>query len=127
MCLGRFAMARFASYVVRVGVAPTSALAFSIGGSVDAQALTKAVIVLDPDDNVGYASWPGIGTVTELPNNMRLANEVKTRLEDECRAEVVLTRDGSQDTVSRDARKAAVIYPSGRASAGLDARPGLEV
>lgn len=76
------------------------------GSLLPAYGAPRAVVVLDPDDNVANAAWPGVGTVTELPNNMRLANEVKARLENECRATVVVTRDGSQNYVDRADRKA---------------------
>jgi len=59
-----------------------------------AAAATRAVIVLDPDDDVARVDWPTTyGLITELPLNIRLANAVKTRLWDNCRAEVILTRD----------------------------------
>jgi hypothetical protein len=34
-------------------------------------------LVLDPDDDVGHATWPGVGEVREITYNMRLAQEVQ--------------------------------------------------
>ena len=79
---------------------------FYSGAAPAAYAATRAVIVLDPDDNVGHASWPGVGTVTELAYNYQLATEVKAKLENDCRATVVITRDASADYVDRATRKA---------------------
>jgi RHS repeat-associated protein len=75
-------------------------------GALPALAATRAVVVLDPDDNVGWASWPGTGMVHELPYNYQLATAVKSALETNCRANVVITRDASQDFVDRSARLA---------------------
>ncbi|CAN5431404.1 hypothetical protein BH10ACT7_BH10ACT7_07910 [soil metagenome] len=48
-------------------------------------------IVLDPDDDVGHTVGPG-GPMTELPQNVRLANELAARLTEGCLAEVMVTR-----------------------------------
>lgn len=75
----------------------------------NAQAAKRATIVLDPDDNVGHVDWPGDGTVTELPLNYRLASEVKKRLEEGCKSNVVLTRDDKTDFVPQASRKATAL------------------
>jgi RHS repeat-associated protein len=61
--------------------------------SAPVEAAARATVVLDPDNDVAHVTWPAYGLVTELPLNIRLANEVKTRLQDNCKANVVLTRD----------------------------------
>lgn len=68
------------------------------------QAVTMRV-ALDPDDDVGHADWPGIGTVTELPKNVALAQGVKAKLENDCQAVVTLTRDGNSPFVDRALRR----------------------
>lgn len=48
-------------------------------------------IVLDPDDDVGWADSPG-PHVTELPYNVRLADQLAGMLRDRCIADVTVTR-----------------------------------
>ena len=48
-------------------------------------------IVLDPDDDVGHTTGPG-GPMTELPQNVRLANELAEAMTEGCLADVVVTR-----------------------------------
>ncbi len=101
MSTRRVAAVAVASLLVTLGV----------GGVVPsaAEAAPKALIVLDPDDDVGRVSWPGVGTITELPLNDRLAQDVKKRLEDGCKSTVVVTRDGSRPFVSQEERKATAL------------------
>lgn len=57
-------------------------------------------LTLDPDDDVGHATWPGEGTVREIEYNVRLAQEVKQRLEtDKCKVDILLTRESASQTV----------------------------
>jgi RHS repeat-associated protein len=51
-------------------------------------------LVLDPDDDLGSATLPEVGRITELPYNVELATGVRDRLAaDECNVEVLLTRE----------------------------------
>lgn len=51
-------------------------------------------LAIDPDDDVGHATWPGYGYQREVVYNVRLAQEVKARLEnDKCRVDILLTRE----------------------------------
>lgn len=51
-------------------------------------------LVIDADDDVGHVCWPGEGCYRELDHNVRLAQEVRSRLAaDACRVEVLLTRE----------------------------------
>jgi RHS repeat-associated protein len=61
------------------------------------QTAPKARVALDPDDNVGFAVWPGIGTFRELAFNLRLAEGVRDRLlANGCVDEApLITRDGT--------------------------------
>lgn len=94
-------------------VAITSVLAVFFSGFMFAQqavAATPAVIVLDPDDDIASIDWGSYGKpygyVSELPLSIKLAQAVQTRLEDNCRANVVLTRDNpAQAVVSRTTRR----------------------
>lgn len=53
-------------------------------------------LVLDPDDDVGYANWPGYGRISELPYNVQLATQVRDRLvADSCNVDVLLTREAA--------------------------------
>ncbi|MBN1934180.1 MAG: hypothetical protein JW934_05930 [Anaerolineae bacterium] len=72
--------------------------------SISAQ--TRSRLALDPDDDVGSATWPGTGTVREITYNMRLAREVEQRLQDDqCRVDILTTRDSeSQRFVARTIR-----------------------
>ena len=74
-----------------------------------AEAAPRAIIALDPDDDVAYANFPGSATITELPFNYQLAQGVKAKLEADCKATVVITRDASQKFVNRNTRKAAAL------------------
>lgn len=62
-------------------------------------------IVLDPDDDVGWADSPG-PHVTELPYNVRLADQLAGMLRDRCIADVTVTRGADQRFVSADTRRA---------------------
>jgi RHS repeat-associated protein len=68
-------------------------------------------LVLDPDDNVGQVTWPGVGTVEEITYNVRLATAIKERFEtDACRVDILLTRDSTaQPFVPRSTRSQAAI------------------
>ncbi|MFF1828256.1 RHS repeat-associated core domain-containing protein [Paenarthrobacter sp. NPDC058040] len=48
-------------------------------------------VVLDPDDDVATTTGPG-GAMTELPQNVRLANEVAAMMTATCKADVLVTR-----------------------------------
>lgn len=48
-------------------------------------------IVLDPDDDVGHTVGPN-GPMTELPQNVRLANELAEAMTEGCLADVLVTR-----------------------------------
>ncbi len=51
-------------------------------------------LVMDADDDVGHVCWPDEGCHRELDYNVRLAQEVRSRLTaDACRVEVLLTRE----------------------------------
>ncbi|WP_295127625.1 RHS repeat-associated core domain-containing protein [uncultured Leifsonia sp.] len=63
------------------------------------------VVVLDPDNDDGHASTPA-PPVRELAYNMELATRLQTLLQNDCRADVVLTRDASNPMVSRAMRAA---------------------
>lgn len=73
--------------------------------SISAQDANKR-LALDPDDDVGHATWPGTGTVREITYNMQLARQVQQRLVDDgCRVDILLTRDSESETfVSRSLR-----------------------
>jgi len=64
-------------------------------------------IALDPDDNVGHALWDG-ATLSELDYSYLVATMVRDKLETECKAEVLITRDASTDFVSRNTRAGKV-------------------
>lgn len=61
-------------------------------------------IVLDPDNDVASVTAPNGAHVTELPYNVRLATGLQQLFGQACHADVVLTRDGSTPTVSRQLR-----------------------
>lgn len=61
-------------------------------------------IVLDPDNDVASVTAPNGAHVTELPYNVRLATGLQQLFGQACYADVVLTRDGSTPTVSRQLR-----------------------
>lgn len=88
--IGEFAlMSRLAIYAMRGRAIPLT---------VDAQALLNNdgyyKLVIDADDDVGHACWPGQGCHRELDYNVRLAQETHSRLAaDACRVEVLLTRE----------------------------------
>lgn len=89
-------------------------------------------IVLDPDDDVANTVGPN-GAMTELPQNMRLANDLKTMLTDVCQADVAITRDASLRFVSPETRAAIAaahnpVLTVTIAFDALNARPwGVEV
>ncbi len=60
-------------------------------------------IALDPDDAVGRALWNG-HVYNELQFSYAVAAAVKTRLEDECSADVVITRTAANSYVNRTTR-----------------------
>ena len=60
-------------------------------------------VALDPDDLIGRAKWNGT-TYNELQFSAAVAAAVKTKLEDECSAEVLVTRDASTPIMSRTTR-----------------------
>ncbi|MDN4640552.1 RHS repeat-associated core domain-containing protein [Agreia sp. PsM10] len=79
-----------------------------IGGKIEA---TKGpTIVLDPDNDSGFAETP-LPAVTELPYNIRLAQGVRDLLTQACLANVVITREdpgqGTVDPATRAATAAA--------------------
>ncbi|KQR53539.1 hypothetical protein ASF88_01270 [Leifsonia sp. Leaf336] len=61
------------------------------------------VVVLDPDNDEGRVSTPA-PPVTELGYNLDLATRLQTLLQNDCRADVVITRDASNPMVSRELR-----------------------
>jgi RHS repeat-associated protein len=70
------------------------------------QEVSNYKLVLDPDDNVGWAVWPNNGTITELPYNVELAQGIRDQLAaDGCSVEVLLTRESpAPERLSRDTR-----------------------
>lgn len=74
-------------------------------------------IVLDPDDDVANTTGPN-GAMTELPQNVRLANDLKTMLTSVCKADVLLTRDNAS---------IRFISPETRASMAAAHNPDLTV
>ena len=68
-----------------------------------AAATTGPRIALDPDDNLGHALWNGT-VYGELPLSYDVATQVKAKLESECGADVLITRDASTAFVSRTTR-----------------------
>ena len=60
-------------------------------------------IALDPDDLIGRAKWNG-HTYNELQFSYSVATAVKARLEEQCSAEVLITRTDAQPIVSRTTR-----------------------
>jgi RHS repeat-associated protein len=66
---------------------------------------TTLKIALDPDDNVGWAIWPGVGKIHEITYNMQLANALQQRFAaDQCQVDVLNTRPGGQDFLSISTR-----------------------
>ena len=63
-------------------------------------------LALDPDDNVGWAYWPGVGKVTETPMSFRLIQETRQRFVDhDCHVDILVTRNSpNQSYVSRNLR-----------------------
>lgn len=83
-------------------------------------------IVLDPDDNVGWAHAPEY--VTELPYNLRLANEVAAKLSEICLAVVDVTRPADTPdfvTASNRAGRAAAFNPQITVTLAFNALDGL--
>ncbi|MDR0959824.1 MAG: DUF6531 domain-containing protein [Propionibacteriaceae bacterium] len=97
---------RFLSVLIATALGATCMAA---GGAAPSVAAPRAVVVLDPDDNVAKVDWPTGVSYNELALNHRLATEVESQLEASCSVDVVLTRDASQDYVDREARKQAAI------------------
>lgn len=72
---------------------------------------TNLKLVLDPDNDVGWAIWSGT-KYTELPFNVQLAGQVRDKLaEDACTVDVLLTRE----TANPDS-----LNPSNRAQQATD-------
>lgn len=69
-------------------------------------------IVLDPDDDEGHSASPA--TVSELPYNMALTNGLAAMFQQQCLANVTITRTGDMPYVSRQTRAgiAAAANPS---------------
>lgn len=62
-------------------------------------------LALDPDNNVGHATWPGVGEIWELPNNLNLAYQIRDQFAaDTCQLDIHMTR-GSENPVSRELRR----------------------
>ncbi|WP_313542400.1 RHS repeat-associated core domain-containing protein [Leifsonia aquatica] len=83
-------------------------------------------IVLDPDNDEGHASTPA-PPVTELSYNIQLAQLLKSRLENLCLANVVITRDDvNQPFVSRETRAgiAAAANPTLTLGIGFNTNQG---
>lgn len=80
-------------------------------------------IVLDPDDNVGFANWPDDGYQSEITYNVRLAEEAVPLLEEACNADVLVTRD-STPFVDRELRAQRTARCQCRA--GPDRHHGLQ-
>ncbi|GAB3583619.1 hypothetical protein GCM10027406_28540 [Leifsonia lichenia] len=59
-------------------------------------------IVLDPDDDEGHSNSPA--TVSELPYNMALTNGLAALFQQQCLANVTITRTGDMPYVSRQTR-----------------------
>jgi hypothetical protein len=68
-------------------------------------AIDKPTVVLDPDDNLSHGLHDGV-TSFELPITYDVAQAVKVELPAVCDAEITITRDASQDFVSRASRAA---------------------
>ena len=65
-------------------------------------------LALDPDDNVGWAVWPPVGTIHEVTYNVQLATAVKQRFADAgCAVDVLITRD-TTPYVSRALRASSI-------------------
>lgn len=62
-------------------------------------------IVLDPDDDAGWANSPG-PRITELPLNVRLADQMAGMFRERCAADVTITRGADQRFVSAQTRRA---------------------
>jgi RHS repeat-associated protein len=80
-------------------------------------------IVLDPDDDLAYVTQPA-PELHELPLNIQLAQQVKQRLETNCRADVTITReDPNTPIVSTQLRAdiAAAANPDATITVAFDA------
>ncbi len=73
-------------------------------GGVAAQVGDGPTVVLDPDDDLGFANWPE-GRESELARNLQLAAAVETELVNACAANVVITR-GDEPFVDKAVRGA---------------------
>lgn len=60
-------------------------------------------VVLDPDDNYAFAVHDGV-RYTELPITHDIARSVQAQLPTVCAANIVITRNASQNFVDRSAR-----------------------
>lgn len=91
--IGEFAvMSRLAIYAQGSGRQAPTALATASQSLLNDDGYYK--LVIDADDDVGHACWPGEGCYRELDYNVRLAQETRSRLAaDGCRVEVLLTRE----------------------------------
>ncbi len=82
---------------------PLGRLASSMSFSPMSVMTTTAKLALDPDDNVGYATWNG-RTVRELTYNLMLAEQIRQRFQaNQCQIDILITR-GSANFVSRTSR-----------------------
>jgi RHS repeat-associated protein len=97
------------SRILSLALAFALVLSLGLMPSPRAEAARAAVIVLDPDDDIAHAYWPGEPEVRELELSYDLATQLKDRLETDCRSEVILTRAGSPGLVSRATRKAVAV------------------
>ena len=70
-----------------------------------AAATPASTVVLDPDDNYSHAIWNSV-SYTELPITYAIAVGAKAKLQKLCDTNVSITRDASQNFVSRTARAA---------------------
>ncbi|MDA0244168.1 MAG: DUF6531 domain-containing protein [Chloroflexi bacterium] len=56
-------------------------------------------MALDPDDNLGHATWPSYGRVEEGPKNYELATALQQQFAtNECHIDIIITRDASQQS-----------------------------
>lgn len=75
---------------------------FAVMAAVDQAVGDGPTIVLDPDDDLGFANWPG-GRVSELDKNLQLVDAVAAELTAVCDANVVITR-GDEPFVDKEIR-----------------------
>ncbi|MCS5713513.1 DUF6531 domain-containing protein [Herbiconiux sp. CPCC 205716] len=83
-------------------------------------------VVLDPDDDIGWATTPA-PPVTELPYNIALAQGVRALLTAQCLADVTITRDDPATPVVSHAMRAAIAAsrtPDATVTLAFDAATG---